>query len=184
MLQWYIFCRGRSGLSGADILWRQVSETQQWKRRRADWDVWLTESTWHRQFHIIRYKKSELMLIRCRQQRFKVEKCSSITIKTTFNIENFIWGCLGLSSDVLAQFTSEMHTTAWNREKSIKNTPFQSRRLFKVIDDGTVLNLVICVCYDMRRMFMPIFNTFQLDYLIALKGLPRSDAPIWKTPWT
>jgi len=54
-LQWYSFCRGWPRRSGADTLWWQVSEAQQWKRWQADCDIWLTESTWQPQFHIINY---------------------------------------------------------------------------------------------------------------------------------
>ena len=54
-LQWYSCCGGWRRLSGADVLWWQVSEAQQRKRWRADWDSWLTKSAWHQQAQSINY---------------------------------------------------------------------------------------------------------------------------------
>jgi len=72
--------------------------------------------------------------------------------KSTFNGENFIAGCLGLSPAILVQFTLEMRVAARNREIFTKTPYFGGgSRSFKVIAVDISNKLVVSACYDKQH---------------------------------
>jgi len=68
-------------------------------------------------------------------------------------------GCLGLSPDILMQFTFKMRVTAQNCENFTKIPYFVGSRSFQVIDVDIFKKLVAIACYDKQHVcayFVPM----------------------------
>jgi len=74
-------------------------------------------------------------------------------LKYTFNAENFICGCFGLSPAISAQFSLEMCVAVLNRKKFTKTSHFRGSRSFKVIDLDIPTKLVTSACYDKQHVY-------------------------------